>query len=229
MVAGPGDPGPGLKVLQRGAVGPVQDLLEHLLAGGPVRGGLLVPGQASAALVLPDRGVQHRDGLGERNRHVGVDRRLAGGLSGLAFQLGEPLGGGVRLGGRQPGQVIGECRVPAAGPAEPGAGTRVDLLVDRVVRLALDNLTCGEAEGLCSRSPPETRWFSVLGGVDVVAACRPASGLALGLPDVGKVVTLGDGDDHGQPAASSYWVPRHRGADHDHLDQCNGLRGYQPW
>ena len=137
VVAGAGDPGPGLQVLQRGPVGPVQDLLERLLPSGPVRGGLLVSGQAGAALVLPDRGVQHRDGLGERDGHVGVGGGLPGRLGGFAFELDEPFGGGVRLGGRQPGQVIGERRVAAAGPAEPGPGARVDLPVDRVVRLAL--------------------------------------------------------------------------------------------
>ena len=38
VVAGAGDPGPGLQVLERGPVGPVQDLLERLLPPGPVRG-----------------------------------------------------------------------------------------------------------------------------------------------------------------------------------------------
>ena len=99
VVAGAGDPGPGLQVLQRRPVGPVQDLLERLLPPGPVRGGLPVSGQAGAALVLPDRGVQHRDGLGERDGDVGVGGGLAGRLSGFAFELDEPLGGGVRLGG----------------------------------------------------------------------------------------------------------------------------------
>ena len=97
VVAGAGDPGPGLQVLQRGPVGPVQDLLERLLPPGPVRSGLLVAGQAGAALVLPQGGVQHRDGLGERDRDVVVGGGLAGGLGGLAFELDEPFGGGVRL------------------------------------------------------------------------------------------------------------------------------------
>ena len=135
VVAGAGDPGPGLQVLQRGPVGPVQHLLERLLPPGPVRGGLLVAGQAGAALVLPDRGVQHRDGLGEGDGDVVVGGGLPGGLGGFAFEFDEPFGGGVRLGGREPGQVVGEGRVAAAGPAEPGAGARVGLPVDRVVGL----------------------------------------------------------------------------------------------
>ena len=135
-----------------GPVGPVQDLLERLLPPGPVRGGLLVPGQAGAALVFPDRGVQDRDRLGEGDGHVGIGGGLAGGLGGFAFEFDQPLGGGVRLGGREPGQVVGERRVAAAGAAELGAGARVDLLVDRVVRLALDDLAGGEAEGLGSGS-----------------------------------------------------------------------------
>jgi len=65
VIAGAGDPGPGLQVLQRGPVGPVQHLLERLLPTGPVRSGLLVAAHPGAALVLPQGGVQHRDRLGE--------------------------------------------------------------------------------------------------------------------------------------------------------------------
>ena len=112
----------------------------------------------------------------------------------------------MRLGGLQPGQVIAEGRVPAAGPAEPGPGARVDLPVYRVVRLALHDLAIGEAAGLCPRSPPAAGRLPGLGRVDVVAAGGPpGAGLGLVLPDVAKVVSLGDGDDHGQPA-----VPSHR-------------------
>jgi hypothetical protein len=67
---------------------------------------MLVSGLAGTALVLPDRGVQDRDGLGERDGDIGVDGGLAGGLGGLAFELDEPFGGGVRFGGCQPGQVV---------------------------------------------------------------------------------------------------------------------------
>ena len=198
VVAGAGDPGPGLQVLQRGPVGPVQDLLELLLPPGPVRGGLLVAGQAGAALVLPERGVQDRDGLGERDGDVVVGGGLPGGLGGLAFELDEPFGGGVRLGGRQPGEMVGEGRVPAAGPAELGAGARVGLPVDRVVGLAVDGLAGGEAEGLGAGSPPAAGWFPGLGGVEVVPAGSGFGGVVLGFPDVAEVVALGDGDDYGQ-------------------------------
>jgi hypothetical protein len=54
----------------------------------------------------------------------------------------------MRLGGAQPGQVIGEGGVPAAGPAELAAGTRLDLPVHSLIRLALDNLAGDKAEGL---------------------------------------------------------------------------------
>jgi hypothetical protein len=97
VVAGPGDPGPGLQIVQRGLVGPVQHLLERLLLPGPVRGGLLVAAQAGATLVLPDRGVQDRDRLGERDGDVVVSDGLPGGLGGFAFELDEPFGGGVRF------------------------------------------------------------------------------------------------------------------------------------
>src|SRR5690348_273831 len=49
VVAGAGDPGPGLQVVQRSPVGPVQHLLELLLPSGPVRGGLAVSGLAGPA------------------------------------------------------------------------------------------------------------------------------------------------------------------------------------
>jgi hypothetical protein len=116
----------------------------------------------------------------------------------------------VRLGRLEPGQVIGERGVPAAGPTQLGSGARVDLLVDRLVRFTLHDLAGGEAKSLCSRSPPPAGRLPGLRGADVVATRRPACGLALGLPDVVKVVALRDGDDHGQPAASSQLVARPR-------------------
>jgi len=189
VVAGAGDPGPGLHVLKCGPVGPVQDLLELLLLFSPVRRRLLVSGEAGAALVFPDGGVKHRDGLGERDRDIGVGGGLPGGLGGFAFEFDEPFGGGVRLGGFQPDQVIGERRVPAAGPTEPDPGPRVDLPVDRVIGLALDDLAWREAESLRSGSPPPAGWFPGLGGVDVVAAGgAPGVVLGLGFPDVAEVV-----------------------------------------
>src|SRR4029077_11556970 len=114
-----------------------------LLAPGPVRSGLLVAAEAGAALVLAQGGMQDRDGLGERDRDVVVGGGLAGGLGGFAFELDEPFGGGVRLSRLEPGEMVGEGRVAAAGPAEPGAGARVGLPVDRVVRLAVDGLAGG--------------------------------------------------------------------------------------
>ena len=114
--------------------------------------------------------MQYRDGLGERDRDVVVGGGLPGRLGGLAFELDQPFGGSVRLGRREPSQVIGEGRIAAAGPAELGAGSRVGLPVDRVVRFAVDGLAGGEAEGLGAGSPPAAGRFPGLGGVDVVAA-----------------------------------------------------------
>ena len=198
VVASAGDPGPGLQVLKSGPVGPVQHLLERLLPPGPVRGRLLVSGQASATLVFPQRGVQHRDGLGERDGHVVVGGRLPGGPGGFAFELDEPFGGGVRFGRREPGEMVSERRVAAAGSAEPGTGSRVGLPVHGVVGLAVDGLAGGEAEGAGARSPPAAGRFPGLGGVEVVAADSTLGGVDLGLPDVAEVVALGDGDDYGQ-------------------------------
>ncbi len=106
VVAGAGDSGPGLEVFECGPVGPVQDLLETLFPTDPICGGLLVCDEAGAALVLPDRGVQHRDGLGEGDRDVDVGGGLPGRLGGFTLELDDPFGGGMRLGGFQPGQVI---------------------------------------------------------------------------------------------------------------------------
>ena len=142
--------------------------------------------------------MQHRDGLGEGDGDDGVGGGLPGGLGGFAFEFDEPLGGGVRLGRREPGQVVGERRVAAAGPAEPAGGVRVDLPVDRVIGLVADGLAWGESEGLGSGSPPAAGWFPGLGGVNVVAPGGAFSGVVLGFPDVAEVVALGDGDDHGQ-------------------------------
>ena len=205
VIPGPGDPGPFLQVLQRGPVGPVQDLLEPLLPSGPVGQRPAVSRQPRPARVFPDRGVQHRDRLGERDRDVGVGGGLPGRLRRLPLQLDHPLGSGMRLGGLQLGQVVGERRVAAARPAELGPGPRVALLVDGVIGLTFNDLPGCETECLRSGSPPPPGRFPGLGGVDVIAAGRAfGAGLPLGLPDVAEVVALGDGDDHGQPAASSF-------------------------
>src|SRR5205814_10500715 len=114
------------------------------------------------------------------------------------FGLDEPFGGGVRLSRLKAGGMVGEGRVAAAGPAEPGAGARVDLPVHRVVRLAVDGLAGCEAEGLGSGSPPAAGWLPGLGGVKVIPAGAAFGGLVLGFPNVAEVVALGDGDDYGQ-------------------------------
>jgi hypothetical protein len=72
------------------------------------------------------------------------------------------------------------------------------LPVHHVVRLAFDLLAWGEAEGLCSGSPPPAGRFARLGGVEVVAAGDASGGVVVGFPDVAEVVALGDGDDYCQ-------------------------------
>ena len=228
VIPGTGDSGPDLHVLQRRPVGPVQHLLEPLLAPGPVRRRLVVTGQSGPARVFPDRGVQDRYRLGERDSHVGIDGGLASCLGRLAFKLDQTFCGGVGLGGRQPRQMIGEPCVLPSGPAKPLPGPRVPLLIHRVVRLALDDLACPEAQGFGSGTPPPAWWFPRLGSVNVVPATGAlGTGLALGLPDVVEVVALGHRHDHGHQMPPSR--SRGRGTDHDHLDQCNGLRGWRPW
>jgi hypothetical protein len=154
VATGAGHPGPGLQVVQHRSVGPVQDVLELLLPFCPVGGCLMVPGLAGSAFVFADGNVQDRDGLGERDRDVGVGGGLAGRLGHLAFQLDPPLGGGVRPGGHQPGQVIDELQVTAARAAELVPGPRIDLLVDRVVVFMLDDLAVGQTQRLGTQAPP---------------------------------------------------------------------------
>ena len=223
-----GSPRPGLHVFQSGPVSPVQDFPELLLPPGPVIRRPLALGLPRPAGVFPDRGVQHRDRLGERDRHVGVGGGLASRPGRFALQLDQPLGGGVRLGGLQPGQVVRELDVTAAPPAQLVPGPRVALLVDGVVEGTLNELPGGQAQGLCARSPPMAGWFPCLGGVDVItAAASLGAGLALVLPDVAQVVALGNGNDDGQRLPPSR--SRDRGVDHDHSDECNGLRGCGSW
>ena len=197
VVAGPGHPGPFLHVLQARAVGGLQYLLVLVLNPGPPRRCRLIPGQAGPALVLPDRGMEHRDRLRQRHRHVGVRRRLPGRLRRLPLQLQQPLGCGVRLSRLQPRQVIGELRVIAPRPAQLLPGQRVNLPVNQLVRLALDYLARAEPERLGARAPPPARRLARLGRVDVVAASRP---LRLGmpslvLPDIAEVKAGRGGDD----------------------------------
>jgi hypothetical protein len=97
--------------------------------------------------------------------------------------------------------VLGITRVLVARPAELGSSAGIDLLVHRVIWLALDNLARGKAEGLGSGTPPAAGCFAGLGGVDAVPAGHPLNVAILSLPDVAEVVTLGDGDDYGQAAA----------------------------
>src|SRR5215469_13657595 len=100
--------------------------------------------------------------------------------------------------------MVGELRVAAKPSAKLGPCPRVDLLVHRVIGRTFDDLASGEAQSLGSGSPPPAGWLPGLSGIDVITAeSAPRGGLALGLPDIAEVVALGDGDDHGQTAASS--------------------------
>jgi hypothetical protein len=69
--------------------------------------------------------VQHRDGLGERDGHVVVGRRLPGRLCGFASEFDEPFGGGVRFGAcwlSSPGVAVTPGRRP--GSCRPRRGRR---------------------------------------------------------------------------------------------------------
>jgi hypothetical protein len=134
----------------------------------------------------------------------------------------------MRLSGPQPRQVISELGIAAARPPQFVPGPWVTLLVNRLIRRALHYLPGREAQCLCSRAPPLARRLLGLGSIDVVAAGAPlGTSPALVLPDVVQVVALGDGHDHGQQLPPS--TSRGRGTDHDHSDECNGLRGSGSW
>jgi hypothetical protein len=123
-----------------------------LRVGPPLRCGR-VAGQAGAALVFPDRGVEYRDRLGERHRHVGVGRGPAGRLRRQPLQLHLALCCRVRLRRLQPGQVIGEGHVLAAGPAQPLPCPGVYLAVHQVVRRPFHPLALGEPQDGRARDP----------------------------------------------------------------------------
>ena len=105
---------------------------------GPVGVACLVAGLAGQAGVLPERGVEDRDRLRQRQGQVEVQRALPGLAGGFGPQFVLAFGGGVRLGGQQAGVDAGGV-LPAAGrPAELGAVGCLALAEQQVVRSALD-------------------------------------------------------------------------------------------
>ena len=116
---------------------------------------------------------------------------MPGLLGGFDPQFVLAVGGGVRLGGQQPGVQVRGFPAAVRRPAQWGAVGSLALAEQQVVRLALDPLAMLEAERFRARAPPAAgRLSPALAGLDVIAG-RVLGRAAVDLPpDVVKVVAL---------------------------------------
>ncbi len=135
----------------------VHRLHDHLVDLGhqarPVPLAVGVPGLAGQARVLPEGGVEDRDGLRQRQGQVEEQRalpRLAA-RRGRAAPASAPRG--LRLGGQQPGIDLSGLPAAARRPAQRRAIGSLPLAEQQVVRVTLDHLARGEAERLARRGP----------------------------------------------------------------------------
>jgi len=179
----------------------VHGLPDHLVdlgdQGGPVRIAVSVSGLPGQAGILAQGGVEDRDRLGERDRQVEEDRALAGLLDGLGPQLAFAFGGGVRLGGQEPGVQVGGLAAITRRPAQPGAIRGLALAEQQLILLALDHLARLQAKNPRTGTPPPAGRFSpALAGLDVIAG-RVLDRAAVNLfPDVVKVIALAQRRDN---------------------------------
>jgi hypothetical protein len=166
---------------------------------GPVRVACRIAGLAGQPGVLPQRGVEDRDRLRQRQGQVEVQRALAGLTGGFGPQFVLAFGGCVWLGGQQPGVDAGGVLPAARRPAELGAVWCFAFAEQQVVRFALDYLAVLEAECPRARAPPAARRFSAaLAGLDVIPG-RVFREPAVDLPPyVVQVIALGQGRDYRQ-------------------------------
>ena len=154
--------------------------------------------------------MEDRDGLGQRQGQVEKERALPGLPGGLDPQLALAVGGGVRLGGQQPGVQVGGFAAAVGGLAQPGAVGGFALAEQQVIRATLDRLAGLEAECLGAGAPPAAgRLAAAFAGLDVIAGRvfdRAAVDL---LPDVVKVVALAQRRDnrHRLIPPQPKWVP----------------------
>ena len=108
------------------------------------------------------------------------------------------FGGGVRLGGQQPGVQVGGFAAAVGWLAQPGAVGGFALAEQQVVGFALDRLAGLEAEGLGAGAPPAAgRLAAGFAGLDVVAGRVLGRAAVDLLPDVVKVVALAQRRDDG--------------------------------
>ena len=103
----------------------LQGLPDHVInladQGRPVLVPRRVAGLAGQPRVLAQGRVEERDRLGQRNRQIKEQRALPCLPGGLDPQFAPALGGGVRLGGQQPGVHVGGFPAAAGRPAQRGA------------------------------------------------------------------------------------------------------------
>jgi hypothetical protein len=122
---------------------------------------------------------------------------LPGLLDGLGPELAFAFGGGVRLGGQQPGVQVGSFAAAVRRPAQPGSIRSFTLAKEQIVRFALDRLAGLEAKGSGARTPPAARRLTAgLAGLDVVAGRVLGRAAVHLLPDVVKVVALAQRRDN---------------------------------
>ena len=200
--AGPGIAGLALEVAEPGVHGLPDHLVDLADQGGPVRIAVVVASLAGQPGVLPQRGMEDRDRLGQRNRQVKEQRTMPGPADSLGPQLALALGSGMRLGGQKLRVQVGGFAAAARGPTQLRAVGAFALAEQQVIRPALDGLAGLEAERLRARAPPPARWLApALAGLDVVAGRVPSRAAVHLLPDVLQVIALTQGRDNCQPAS----------------------------
>ena len=113
---------------------------------GPVPLPRQVRGLAGQSDVLPERGVEDRDRLRQRNGQVEEQRALPRLLYGVDAQLAVALGSGMRLGGQQPGVDVRRFPVIRGRPAQLGAIRGLALPEQQVIGVVIDQLARRQAE-----------------------------------------------------------------------------------
>ena len=228
--AGPGVAGLPLEVAEPGVHGLPDHVIDLADQGGPVFIALLVACLAGQPGVLPEGGVEDRDGLGQRDRQVEEKRALPGLPGGFDPQFVLASGGSVRFGGQQTDVQAGGFAAAVGRPAQRGAVGVFALTEQQVVRLALDPLAGHEAERFGAGTPPAAgRLSPALAGLDVVAGRVLGRATVDLLPDVVKVVTLAQRRDNGHRATSLLGAKRD-GTAHDHqmVHGCDAVTSHEP-
>jgi hypothetical protein len=197
VAAGAGVAGLALEVAEPGVHGCPDHVVDLGDQAGPVRVAVVVSCLAGQAGVLPQRGVEDRDALGERQGQVEEQGTLAGLASGLGAELAPAFGGGVRLGGEQRLVYLGGLAAAGGRPAQRRAVGSLPPAEQKVVRLTLNPLTLLQAEGLRARAPPAARRLpSALAGLKVVAGRVLRRAAVHVRPDVVQVIAFTQGRDN---------------------------------